>query len=57
MDGYVSFANIEGLGVPEGAVDEDMDDDDGKTGMLWRWFYAKRARGRSGSTSSVGVAS
>lgn len=57
MDGYVSFANIEGLGVPEGAVDEDMDDDDGRAGMLWRWFYAKKGRGRSEDTGSFSVAS
>ncbi|KAH9932512.1 uncharacterized protein B0H18DRAFT_986005 [Fomitopsis serialis] len=47
MDGYVSFANIAGLGVPEGAVDEDMDEDDDR-GRWWRW---------SESASSIGVAS
>ncbi|KZT63732.1 hypothetical protein DAEQUDRAFT_770333 [Daedalea quercina L-15889] len=56
MDGYVSFANIEGLGVPEGAVDDDMDDDDDSMGRWWRWLTMK-GRARSESASSVGVVS
>ena len=38
MDGYVSFADIEGLGVPAGEVD-DLEDDDVKRSRGWlKWL-------------------
>ncbi|KAI0948931.1 hypothetical protein AcW1_008668 [Taiwanofungus camphoratus] len=59
VDGYVSFANIEGLGVPEGE-DEDDEGEDGKArGRWWQWLTittgktAGRERGRSESASSL----
>jgi len=55
MDGYVSFANIEGLGVP-GGEDDREDDDDAKNRSLWlKWFHrgqAKPGRDRSSSVTS-----
>ncbi|CCL98190.1 uncharacterized protein FIBRA_00184 [Fibroporia radiculosa] len=53
MDGYVSFANIEGLGVPEG--EEDDTDEDGKSrGRWWEWLtMTTKSRGRSESASSI----
>ncbi|KAI0266941.1 hypothetical protein BC834DRAFT_871678 [Gloeopeniophorella convolvens] len=44
MDGYVSFANVEGLGPPPGADDDAMGDDR-RRGSWWPW----RGRSRSGS--------
>ena len=44
IDGYVSFANVEGLGGPPG-VDEEVTDDDRRRGLWWPW----RGRSRSGS--------
>ncbi|KAL1945847.1 hypothetical protein VTO73DRAFT_1849 [Trametes versicolor] len=60
MDGYVSFANIEGLGIPEG-VDDEAEDANSRS----RWFQwlhlnsgkgavaCDRSRGRSESASSA----
>ncbi|OJT12501.1 hypothetical protein TRAPUB_10978, partial [Trametes pubescens] len=59
MDGYVSFANIEGLGVPDGT------DDEAENASRSRWFQwlhlnsgkgavaCDRSRGRSESTGST----
>ena len=44
IDGYVSFANVEGLGGPPG-VDDEVTDDDRRRGLWWPW----RGRSRSGS--------
>ncbi|KAH9949079.1 hypothetical protein B0H21DRAFT_689033 [Amylocystis lapponica] len=59
IDGYVSFANIEGLGVPDGD-DADSEDEDGKArGRWWHWLSipggktGDRSRGRSESASSA----
>jgi len=55
MDGYVSFANIEGLGIPDGE-DHDEGDDEGKNQGRWlKWLMgsAKTGRGRSDSACSV----
>jgi len=60
MDGYVSFANIEGLGVPEGEDDDDIEGEDGKgRGRWWQWLTitsgktGSKIRGRSDSASSA----
>lgn len=45
MDGYVSFANIEGLGIPEGS-DEDTDEDSKSRS---RWFQWLQLTGRAGN--------
>ncbi|THH31405.1 hypothetical protein EUX98_g2795 [Antrodiella citrinella] len=37
MDGYVSFATIEGLGVPEGE-DDNGEEDSGRTGRWLKWL-------------------
>ncbi|OSX65838.1 hypothetical protein POSPLADRAFT_1031092 [Postia placenta MAD-698-R-SB12] len=54
MDGYVSFATIEGLGVPEGYEDDDNEDDDGNgRGRWWQWLtIASKSRDRSASIHS-----
>ena len=58
MDGYISFANIEGLGVPEGSDDES--EEDAKSRSRWfQWLTSgkgstvERSRGRSESSSSA----
>jgi len=51
MDGYVSFATIEGLGVPEGE-DYDGDEDSGRKGKWLKWLSVG-GRGRSESVSSL----
>src|SRR6266851_6016210 len=48
IDGYVSFANVEGLGAPPG-VDEEVTDDDRRRGLWWPW----RGRERSGSLGAT----
>lgn len=45
IDGYVSFANVEGLGVPPG-VDEDATEEEKRRGSWWQW---RGGRERSGS--------
>ncbi|EJF65219.1 hypothetical protein DICSQDRAFT_152474 [Dichomitus squalens LYAD-421 SS1] len=57
MDGYISFANIEGLGIPEGSDDET--DEDAKSRSRWfQWLHISgkatndRARDRSDSSSA-----
>lgn len=58
MDGYISFANIEGLGVPDESDDET--DEDVKSRSRWfQWLHitgktapTDRARGRSDSSSA-----
>jgi hypothetical protein len=47
IDGYVSFANVEGLGGPPG-IDEEATDDDRRSGW-WLW----RGRSRSGSLGAT----
>ncbi|KAH9174045.1 hypothetical protein EDB89DRAFT_1954268 [Lactarius sanguifluus] len=47
IDGYVSFANVEGLGVPPG-VDEDATEEEKRRGW-WLW----RGRERSGSLGTA----
>ena len=44
MDGYVSFATVEGLGAPPG-LDEDATEDEKRRGSWWLW----RGRERGGS--------
>ncbi|KAI0332290.1 hypothetical protein GY45DRAFT_1344718 [Cubamyces sp. BRFM 1775] len=58
IDGYVSFATIEGLGVPEGSDDES--EEDAKSRSRWfQWLTSAkgaavdRSRGRSESSSSA----
>ena len=48
IDGYVSFANVEGLGVPPG-VDEDATEEEKRRGSWWQW----RGRERSGSLGTA----
>ncbi|KAH8107646.1 hypothetical protein BXZ70DRAFT_1013488 [Cristinia sonorae] len=50
MDGYVSFANIEGLGVPDGE-DGDGEEEAGRSARWLKWLNV--GRGRSDSTGSV----
>lgn len=58
MDGYISFANIEGLGVPDESDDET--DEDVKSRSRWfQWLHisgktapSDRVRGRSDSSSA-----
>ncbi|KAI1794229.1 hypothetical protein LXA43DRAFT_884185 [Ganoderma leucocontextum] len=58
MDGYISFANIEGLGVPDDSDDET--DEDAKSRSRWfQWLHISgktatndRVRGRSDSSSA-----
>lgn len=45
IDGYVSFANVEGLGGPPGVDEDPMTEDERRRGSWWPW----RARSRSGS--------
>ncbi|PCH35957.1 hypothetical protein WOLCODRAFT_166567 [Wolfiporia cocos MD-104 SS10] len=56
MDGYVSFANIEGLGMPAGAdIDEEDDSEaeDAKArGRWWNWLSLPNRGGRSASVVS-----
>jgi hypothetical protein len=47
IDGYVSFANVEGLGGPPG-VDEDPSEEEKRRGSWWQW----RGRERSGSLTA-----
>lgn len=58
MNGYISFANIEGLGVPEGS-DEEVDDEAKSRSRWFQWLHISgkagvndRARGRSDSSSA-----
>ena len=59
MDGYISFATIEGLGVPEGSDEEG--DEEAKSRSRWfQWLHISgktgandRTRGRSESSSSA----
>ncbi|THH12783.1 hypothetical protein EW146_g7367 [Bondarzewia mesenterica] len=57
MNGYVSFANVEGLGLPPGMDDGADDDDDGEEMRGIRgWFKTTfSGRARSGSASAVHV--
>jgi len=48
IDGYVSFANVEGLGGPPGTEEEVMEDES-RRGMWWPW----RGRERSGSLGAT----
>lgn len=48
IDGYVSFANVEGLGGPPG-VDEDVSEEEKHRGSWWQW----RGRSRSGSLGTA----
>jgi hypothetical protein len=48
IDGYVSFANVEGLGRPPG-LDEDATEDEKRRGSWWAW----RGRERSGSLTNA----
>jgi hypothetical protein len=48
IDGYVSFANVEGLGGPPG-VEEEVTDEDRRRGTWWPW----RGRSRSGSLTTT----
>lgn len=48
IDGYVSFANVEGLGAPPG-VDEDVTEEEKRRGLWWPW----RGRSRSGSLGTA----
>jgi len=48
IDGYVSFANVEGLGGPPG-IDEEVTDEDRNRGLWWPW----RGRSRSGSLGAT----
>ena len=56
MDGYVSFADVQGLGVPEGEADEDLETDDAvkrrRAGWL-RWLSLGSQKGRERSTEGV----
>lgn len=59
MDGYISFANIEGLGVPDGS-DEETDEDAKSRSRWFQWLHLSgknaihdRTRGRSESASSA----
>ncbi|KZT04137.1 uncharacterized protein LAESUDRAFT_715694 [Laetiporus sulphureus 93-53] len=48
MDGYVSFANIEGLGVPGGEEDSEEEEEDGRArGRWWQWLTMS-AKGKNG---------
>ncbi len=38
MDGYVSFANIEGLGVPQGEEDEQRSEEAKEHGRWLKWL-------------------
>ncbi|KAI0268905.1 hypothetical protein BGY98DRAFT_1101407 [Russula aff. rugulosa BPL654] len=48
IDGYVSFANVEGLGGPPG-VEEELTEEDRRRGTWWPW----RGRSRSGSLGTT----
>jgi hypothetical protein len=48
IDGYVSFANVEGLGGPPG-VEEEVTEEDRRRGTWWPW----RGRSRSGSLGTT----
>lgn len=59
MDGYISFATIEGLGVPEGS-DEEADEEAKSRSRWFQWLHISgktaphdRARGRSESSGSM----
>ncbi|KAI0743647.1 hypothetical protein C8Q80DRAFT_1272310 [Daedaleopsis nitida] len=59
MDGYISFATIEGLGVPEGS-DEEADEEAKSRSRWFQWLHISgktapndRARGRGESSSSA----
>ncbi|CDO76053.1 hypothetical protein BN946_scf184696.g5 [Trametes cinnabarina] len=61
MDGYISFANIEGLGMPEGS-DEESEEDAKSRSRWFQWLHltsgkgvpaGDRSRGRSESASSA----
>ncbi|RPD78099.1 hypothetical protein L226DRAFT_520548 [Lentinus tigrinus ALCF2SS1-7] len=60
MDGYISFATIEGLGVPEGS-DEESEEEAKSRSRWFQWLHISgkgapphdRARGRSESSSSM----
>ncbi|KAI0644695.1 hypothetical protein C8Q79DRAFT_883845, partial [Trametes meyenii] len=60
MDGYISFANIEGLGMPDG-TDDDSDEDAKSRSRWFQWLHltsgkgavGDRSRGRSESASSA----
>ncbi|KAL7281380.1 hypothetical protein ACG7TL_004691 [Trametes sanguinea] len=61
MDGYISFANIEGLGMPEGS-DEESEEDAKSRSRWFQWLHLNsgkgapagdRSRGRSESASSA----
>ncbi|KAI0088077.1 hypothetical protein BDY19DRAFT_208372 [Irpex rosettiformis] len=52
MDGYVSFANIEGLGIPDG--EDDCDEDEARRNGRWlKWFH--RGQAKSGRDSIEGT--
>lgn len=55
MDGYVSFATIEGLGVP-GGEEYEGEEESGRKGKWLKWLSvgaAVKGRDRSDSASSV----
>jgi len=56
MDGYVSFATIEGLGAPPGfEVDEDGPEDEAARRGLRGWWKVWSGGARSGSGGGSGA--
>lgn len=52
MNGYVSFANVQGLGVPGGAEDDVDASEEDKGRGRW-WGFLPMGKRRSESTSSI----
>lgn len=57
MNGYVSFANVEGLGVPGGPDDDVGVGEEGKGRGRWWGFLQIAGKRRSESVNSVRSAS
>ncbi|KAI0686755.1 hypothetical protein BC835DRAFT_1309413 [Cytidiella melzeri] len=53
MHGYVSFANIEGLGVPGGQDDHDDDDEAKRSGRWMKWFHVGQTKPERDRSISV----
>lgn len=53
MNGYVSFANVQGLGVPDGAEDDVDEGEEEKGRGRWWGFLQIASKRRSDSTSSI----
>ncbi|OBZ70580.1 hypothetical protein A0H81_09274 [Grifola frondosa] len=51
MDGYISFATIEGLGVPDGADDDGSDEDSKARSRWWQWLHL--ASGKAGDGARI----